>query len=211
MHDTGDKVVLGQTIKGGGIEDGERVLDLLARHPSTARFIATKLARRFVADEPPASLVERARRQLSVHRRRPARGGAGDRDVAGVLRRREPARQGQDPVRVRRLGAAGHRRRRADTPPLARDAAAAGHAPLSLPAPDGVQGHGRRVGQQRRAHQSHELRGGAGESRRRVARSTRCCTARRPTRRARPSTRRRRRRRWWRWRWARRSFSDGDG
>ncbi|MBK5297166.1 MAG: DUF1800 domain-containing protein [Vicinamibacteria bacterium] len=60
MHDTGDKVVLGQKITGGGIEDGERVLDLLARHPSTARFIATKLARRFVADEPPAALVDRA-------------------------------------------------------------------------------------------------------------------------------------------------------
>ena len=60
MHDTGDKVVLGQKIKGGGIEEGERVLDLLARHPSTARFIATKLARRFVADEPPAALVEKA-------------------------------------------------------------------------------------------------------------------------------------------------------
>jgi uncharacterized protein (DUF1800 family) len=60
MHDTGAKVVLGQTIRGGGIEDGERVLDLLARHPSTARHIATKLARRLVADQPPASLVERA-------------------------------------------------------------------------------------------------------------------------------------------------------
>ena len=60
MHDTGNKVVLGQTIGGGGIEDGERVLDLLARHPSTARHIATKLARRLVADQPPASLVERA-------------------------------------------------------------------------------------------------------------------------------------------------------
>jgi len=60
MHDTGDKVVLGQKIEGGGIEDGERVMDLLARHPSTARFIATKLARRFVSDEPPAALVDRA-------------------------------------------------------------------------------------------------------------------------------------------------------
>ncbi len=60
MHDPGDKVVLGHKIKGGGIDDGEHVLDLLARHPSTARFIATKLARRFVADEPPPALVERA-------------------------------------------------------------------------------------------------------------------------------------------------------
>lgn len=60
MHDTGAKIVLGQKIPGSGIEEGERVLDLLARHPSTARFIATKLARRFVADEPPPALVDRA-------------------------------------------------------------------------------------------------------------------------------------------------------
>jgi uncharacterized protein (DUF1800 family) len=61
MHDAGEKVVLGHRIKaGGGIEDGEQVLDILASHPSTARFIATALSRRFVADTPPASLVERA-------------------------------------------------------------------------------------------------------------------------------------------------------
>lgn len=61
LHDDGEKVVLGHRIKaGGGRKDGEDVLDLLARHPSTARFIATKLARRFVADEPPAALVARA-------------------------------------------------------------------------------------------------------------------------------------------------------
>jgi uncharacterized protein (DUF1800 family) len=61
MHDGGEKVVLGQKIRaGGGMNDGEQVLDLLARHPSTATFIATKLARRFVADTPPAALVTRA-------------------------------------------------------------------------------------------------------------------------------------------------------
>jgi uncharacterized protein (DUF1800 family) len=61
MHDSGEKVVLGVTIpQGGGKKDGERVLDLLAAHPSTAKFIATKLARRFIADDPPAALVERA-------------------------------------------------------------------------------------------------------------------------------------------------------
>src|SRR5205823_12622401 len=60
-HDNGEKVVLGQRIPaGGGISDGERVLDILARHPSTARFIATKLARRFLSDDPPASVVDRA-------------------------------------------------------------------------------------------------------------------------------------------------------
>ncbi len=61
VHDAGEKVVLGHRIAaGGGEKDGERVLDILAAHPSTARFIATKLARRLVADTPPAPLVERA-------------------------------------------------------------------------------------------------------------------------------------------------------
>jgi uncharacterized protein (DUF1800 family) len=61
LHDDGDKVVLGHKIlSGGGIADGERVLDILATHPATARFIATKLARRFISDEPPASVIERA-------------------------------------------------------------------------------------------------------------------------------------------------------
>jgi uncharacterized protein (DUF1800 family) len=59
MHDPGDKVVLGRRIRAGGERDGDEVLDLLARHPSTARFIATKLTRRFVSDEPPPALVER--------------------------------------------------------------------------------------------------------------------------------------------------------
>jgi uncharacterized protein (DUF1800 family) len=63
MHDRGEKHVLGHRIKAGrGIEDGEQVLDILARHPSTARFIATKLVRRFVADDPPAALVDRTAR-----------------------------------------------------------------------------------------------------------------------------------------------------
>lgn len=60
MHDNGEKVVLGHTIKaGGGIQDGEQVIDILAHHPATARFIATKLVRRLVSDEPPATLVDR--------------------------------------------------------------------------------------------------------------------------------------------------------
>lgn len=61
MHDAGPKVVLGHKLAGGrGIEDGEEVLDIVARHPATARYIAFKLARRFVADTPSAVLVDRA-------------------------------------------------------------------------------------------------------------------------------------------------------
>ncbi len=58
FHDDGEKRVLGQAIPaGGGVRDGERILTLVARHPSTARFISFKLAQRFVADDPPPALV----------------------------------------------------------------------------------------------------------------------------------------------------------
>ena len=63
LHDSEAKAVLGHAIDaGGGISDGERVLDILARHPSTARHLAFKLAQRFVSDTPPAALVDRAAR-----------------------------------------------------------------------------------------------------------------------------------------------------
>ncbi len=57
-HAPGEKTVLGRRIREGGMDEGEQVLDMLAAHPSTARFLATKLVRRFVADEPPAALVD---------------------------------------------------------------------------------------------------------------------------------------------------------
>jgi hypothetical protein len=60
IHDAGEKTILGKRFAGGrGIEEGEEVLDLLARAPQTARFITTKLSRRFVSDEPPKALVDR--------------------------------------------------------------------------------------------------------------------------------------------------------
>ncbi|MEP7345959.1 MAG: DUF1800 domain-containing protein [Gemmatimonadaceae bacterium] len=60
-HDAEAKLVLGHRLAAGrGIEDGEEVLDIIARHPSTARFIARKLAIRLVSDTPPGALVERA-------------------------------------------------------------------------------------------------------------------------------------------------------
>jgi uncharacterized protein (DUF1800 family) len=58
-HDDGAKLILGQAFPAGqGIRDGEQLLDLLAQHPATAHFISLKLARHFVADDPPAALVE---------------------------------------------------------------------------------------------------------------------------------------------------------
>ncbi len=60
LHDRGEKHVLGRTLEAGrGQQDGEDVLDLLAKHPATAKFIATKLVARFVSDDPPVDLVNR--------------------------------------------------------------------------------------------------------------------------------------------------------
>jgi uncharacterized protein (DUF1800 family) len=58
-HDPGKKVILGrlQLPPGGGMQDGLDVIHMLATHPSTAKFIATKLVERFVSDQPPADLV----------------------------------------------------------------------------------------------------------------------------------------------------------
>jgi uncharacterized protein (DUF1800 family) len=59
-HDDGAKQVMELALPaGGGKGDGERLIEYLAAHPSTARFVATKLARRFVADFPPPALIEK--------------------------------------------------------------------------------------------------------------------------------------------------------
>lgn len=59
QHDSGSKEILTLTLPAGqGEEDVVQVLEMLVTHPATANFIATKLVRRFVADEPPAALVE---------------------------------------------------------------------------------------------------------------------------------------------------------
>ena len=57
-HDYGDKQFLGHTIHGHGLHELDEALDLLARHPATARHVSRKLAEYFVADNPPASLVD---------------------------------------------------------------------------------------------------------------------------------------------------------
>ena len=59
LHDTADKVLLGRTFKSNGVREGEEAIVMLARHPATARRIATRLATTFVADQPPQALVDR--------------------------------------------------------------------------------------------------------------------------------------------------------
>ncbi|HXL75476.1 MAG TPA: DUF1800 domain-containing protein, partial [Burkholderiales bacterium] len=75
-HDYGDKLLLGRTIRGRGAAEVDEALDLLARHPSTARFICRKLALFFGSDDPSAALVER----LAATFR------SSDGDIAAVLR-----------------------------------------------------------------------------------------------------------------------------
>jgi uncharacterized protein (DUF1800 family) len=67
MHEPGAQTVIGKSYPDVGLEQGRAVLAALARHPATARHVATKLARHFVADEPPPALVERlAKRFLAT-------------------------------------------------------------------------------------------------------------------------------------------------
>lgn len=57
-HEPGNKKILGQTFYQAGSDEGMHLLDVLAHHPSTAHFVSKKLAQRFVADDPPESLVK---------------------------------------------------------------------------------------------------------------------------------------------------------
>jgi uncharacterized protein (DUF1800 family) len=67
MHQPGAQTVIGKSYSDGGLEQGRAVLATLARHPATAKHLATKLARHFVADEPPPALVDRlAKRFLAT-------------------------------------------------------------------------------------------------------------------------------------------------
>ena len=141
---------------GGGVgSDGEQVLDILAAHPSTARFNR---------DQAGAAV-----------RQRHAAGGAGRsgcRQVHGEpeatcakscarcccrpssWRRPARTRQGQDAARVRRERAARHRRDRRERPASRPHDAGAGHAALPVPAADRLQGHGGRLGEHRRARRA---------------------------------------------------------
>lgn len=77
LHDDGEKTVLGVRIPAGlGEKDLDRLVEIVCHHPSTARFIATKLAQKFVSENPPATLIDRAAKVFS------ATGG----DIKSVLR-----------------------------------------------------------------------------------------------------------------------------
>jgi uncharacterized protein (DUF1800 family) len=67
-HDKGEKIVLGHHFAAnGGYQEGVDLLEILAHHPSTARFIARKLAVRFISDNPPQSIIDKMARSFTAH------------------------------------------------------------------------------------------------------------------------------------------------
>ncbi len=140
-HDGGAKVVLGHAIEaGGGRSDVDRVLDILSAHPSTARRIATKIARTFVSDDPPEDVITRLASTFA------ATGG----DIAAVVRTvltsdafRESA--GQKIKRPFRLVVSALRALGADTHAkgaVLEALARMGHALYAWPSPDGYPDRG---------------------------------------------------------------------
>ena len=77
LHEPGEQIVLGKRYPDTGVEQGRAVLADLARHPATAQHIAQKLARHFVADEPPPSLVAKLEKTFKRQRRQ-SQGGRQD-------------------------------------------------------------------------------------------------------------------------------------
>ena len=136
-HDWGDKHVLGHDIGGAGVAEGEFLLGRLAEHPSTARFIATKLARRFVADLPGQEVVDAATDAFS------ATGG----DIRATLRALllHPDVVGQMRLKLKRPNefTAGVLRKLRPDPgqdvlgAIYQSLSAAGQVPFGWPAPDG--------------------------------------------------------------------------
>jgi uncharacterized protein (DUF1800 family) len=145
IHDHGGKVVLGHRIEGRGRSEGDEVIHILATHPSTARFVSFKLARRFIADEPPPALVDRA-----AQRFRETSG-----DIRAVVREIVTSPEFFDPATraakiktpfefvvsaVRASGAEW------TTPAACRPDRVHGHAALPAAAAHGLQGHRRGLG-----------------------------------------------------------------
>jgi uncharacterized protein (DUF1800 family) len=136
-HDFGAKILLGHPIDGRGFAEIEQAVDLLARQPACARFISRQLATYFVADEPPAALVERMA-QTFMH---------SDGDVSAVLRTMFLAREFnaglgvkfKDPMRfvVSAVRFAYDGRPISNTRPLQNWLNGLGEPPYGHPTPDG--------------------------------------------------------------------------
>ncbi len=140
-HDSGEKVVLGQVIGAGrGREDVDALLDIVARHPSTARHVSRRLCRTFVADDPAEDAVESAAATFS------ATGGDLRKVVRSILESEAfAASAGAKLKRPFRFVVSALRALGADTHLKGGTVASLGHmghAPYAWPTPDGYPQRG---------------------------------------------------------------------
>ena len=160
MHEPGDKNVLGHRIKSNGEKEGREVLHILARHPSTAKFISTKLAMRFVSDNPPPALVDRMAQTFLKK----------DGDIREVLKTmlHSPefwapdvvSGQSENSAGVRSVSGSRQRRRSQRRPAPGPSASNHGHATLRNAAADRVFDESRCLGELVRAAGTNEFRAG---------------------------------------------------
>ena len=162
LHDPDPKIVLGKKIHAGGMKDGEEVISLLAHSPSTAKFISTKLARRFVSDNPAAGIGGAHGADVRGHRRRHPRSDADDDLFPGILVARGVPREDQDAVRTGGLRGARVGNGRGRAAATGRLGGAHRRTALSVPAANGLRGQGGRLGEYGRAAQPAEFFAGAG-------------------------------------------------
>ena len=109
-HEPGIKTVLGQKFYEAGSDEGLRALDMLAHHPATAHFISKSIAMRFVADDPPESLVTTHGRDVPIERRRYSRSDADHAPLARVLVAEGVSRESEDAARIHRFSRSCDRR-----------------------------------------------------------------------------------------------------
>src|SRR2546427_633627 len=119
-HDYGDKLLLGRTIRGRGAAEVDEALDLLARHPATARFICRKLALFFVSDDPSGALVEQLASRSLVHSATAPRDFSGPRGRSRRSARRSPSSPTRSTTSRCRRRWPSRRARRSTTPPRRR-------------------------------------------------------------------------------------------
>ena len=153
----------GKTINENGMKEGLEVLHMLATSPATAHFISTKLAVRFVSDDPPPALVDRMAASVPEERRRHQDGAADDVRVAGVLGADGGTGEGEDAGGVCDLGGAGERGAGERTPQALVQALDKLGMPLyGMQTPNGYSLDERAVGEHGGAGEPDELRAGAG-------------------------------------------------
>ena len=160
MHEPGDKHVLGHRIKSGGEKEGREVLHILAHHPSTAKFISTKLAMRFVSDDPPPALIDRMSQTFPEEKRRYQRSAEDHVPFAGILGARILPRQSENSAGVRGFSGTDQRRRGQRRAATGSPAAKPGHAALRHAAADGLFDESRCLGKLVRFIGANELRAG---------------------------------------------------